>query len=171
MNADGVTLEIVERYLCATGWTLEEENEHLYWCRAGSCSLPVLRDAEAMAALVARRAVADVRFLLGICVSAEHILEHARTIRRNNPEIGRQDHVSAATEGARLVAAVLQVDAEELLRKAGVDPVRWESVQPTSDLRGLAARESATPYYDPVTGRCPHGTRAPHQCRDGCEDG
>lgn len=26
------------------------------------------------------------------------------------------------------------------------------------------------PYYDPVTGRCPHGTRYPHECRDGCEE-
>ncbi len=26
------------------------------------------------------------------------------------------------------------------------------------------------PYYDPVTGRCPHGTRKPHECRDGCEE-
>ncbi len=25
------------------------------------------------------------------------------------------------------------------------------------------------PYYDPFTGRCPHGVRAPHECRSGCE--
>lgn len=25
------------------------------------------------------------------------------------------------------------------------------------------------PYYDPITNRCPHGTRYPHECRE-CEE-
>lgn len=36
---------------------------------------------------------------------------------------------------------------------------------------GEALPDRAPPYYDPTTGRCPHGTRYPHECRDGCEDG
>ena len=28
----------------------------------------------------------------------------------------------------------------------------------------------SAPYYDPATGRCPHGVRYPHECREGCED-
>jgi hypothetical protein len=78
---------------------------------------------------LARLGLASEIVRLGLCAAAEMLLEHVRAIYRNNPEIGRDEHLSVASEGARVIAVVLETDACEILRKAGVDPERWEAAR------------------------------------------
>lgn len=107
MTAPIITAELVRRYLLAIDKPCDIGGVALYeaiskaWTRTAGCT----RD--------------EVIERLTLCAAADHLLDHVRFIHRNNPTM-------EPTDGAALIAAVLHVDAEELLKMAGIsDPARW----------------------------------------------
>lgn len=74
-----------------------------------------------------------------------------------------------------LVAACEQLD--ELYRSTPIPSAtlrEWIAGWSAYDARGAAlpvvSSLDVRSYYDTVTKRCPHGTRYPHECREGCEE-
>lgn len=121
MTTPIITVALLERYLRATdprGHTIRGRNrDGKIHARAAARILSEARDP---ADAVAEELGAIHVMRLGMCAAAEHLLAHARKIRERDPN-----------EYAAIAVSVIEVDAEQILEMAGVDPSKWEQTRRT----------------------------------------
>jgi hypothetical protein len=93
-----------------------------HYCRATAVPMP---DCEFGVGWIANKTGIEaqaITFRLGLCAAAEMLLAHGRFIRSNNPK-------AEPTDPVMVVWVVVVVDAEEILKAAGIDPGRWEETR------------------------------------------
>lgn len=130
-----ITLELVEHYLCAIGWSLSKLHESRVWVHPDHQETVRCIDARGHGVYIAvldlsRRLeirMREVGFRLGVCASAERIFARMRKAERHGAGHEALGGLSDA--------------GNALLRSIGIDPVVWESARNPSDAHGAKAKE------------------------------
>lgn len=108
MSAIELTRELLERYLRAVA-PPDRDISWLHWALEHEFQ----RGASPTQA-IERTLDAGELFSLGLCAAAEHVLDAAGSETRDRGYV------------------VLRIEADELLRAAGIDPERWQAASPSA---------------------------------------
>jgi hypothetical protein len=119
-----ITRELVEHYLRATGWAsvASDLNGRALWSNGIRWINEFDGDSidDVLDALQLEDSRPDLRFRLGLCAAADKLISSAHaTEKLNTPP----DDILFALVGED------RMQAHELLRLAGVDPIAWESAR------------------------------------------